>query len=140
MHRNSLRERRRRIRPMSHTPPRRPICSTSDSWLLRYEQTPLRGIIRFAHSRQVLTGEFPFPRRHRHVAMYTILKGEKPSLVDAQEGRPRIPDSLREVIARCLDEGPPKRISVGEVLKFLEAESRRNPTLPNDSMLNGRQI
>lgn len=72
--------------------------------------------------------------------MFDILKGDKPSLADAREGHPKIPNSLWDMIARCWDEDPSKRMSVGEVLKLLKAEFKRNPILPNDPMIDGRPI
>ena len=112
VHRNFLRQ--------GPSAPRPAICTRSGLWLLRYEQTPLGSAFRFAHSRQVLTGRAPFSGTAKFEEKYMV-GGKRPPQPDC----PKIPDPLWRIVERCWHETPSERMSAGEALNGLEAESRR---------------
>ncbi|KAF9645215.1 kinase-like protein [Thelephora ganbajun] len=66
---------------------------------------------------EILTGRPPFYGMTEIAAAYSMLTGDRPSQPDNHE----ISDRLWDMIERCWDSMPSKRMSVGEVVGLLEA-------------------
>ncbi|KAF9644623.1 kinase-like protein [Thelephora ganbajun] len=67
---------------------------------------------------EILTGRPPFHGMTEVAAAYLILKGDRPPRPDHHE----ISDRLWDIIERCWDSVPSKRMSVTEVVNLLEIE------------------
>ena len=83
------------------------------------------GIVRFAHSGQVLTGQPPFKEKNIFEATDLMKKGDRPLRSD----HPEIPVPLWDTIEKCWHNVPSERISAGEAFYLLKEESRRISTL-----------
>jgi len=77
--------------------------------------------IPFAHSTQVFTGRLPFYEMTEMAATYSMLSGARPPRPDNHD----IPDRVWDVIERCWDSVPSRRLSVGEAVRILETELGR---------------
>jgi hypothetical protein len=75
-------------------------------------------VLPFAHSRQVLTGRLPFYEMTEVTATYSMLNEARPPRPNHHE----ISDRVWYTIKRCWHIVPSKRMSVEEVVDFLEAE------------------
>jgi len=77
-------------------------------------------VVRFAHSRQVLTGRLPFPEMTEIAATYSMMSGARPP----RPGHREISDRVWYMIERCWHNVPSKRMPAGEVVDLVETELR----------------
>ena len=93
----------------------------SGLWPGRYRQNLSYRIVRFANSRQVLTGRPPFFEMAEAATTYSMLSGARPP----RQSHHKIPDQAWYMIERCWHNVPSKRMLVGEVVNLLETELGR---------------
>ena len=86
------------------------------AWEVR--KSSLHGAVVSAHSGQVLTGRPPFYEMTEMAATYSMLTGARPPPPDNHD----ISDRVLDMIERCWDRVPSRRLSVAEAVNILEIE------------------
>lgn len=120
-HQNWFSREYRKIRLNQYIPPRPVICMLSRLWPGKYGWTCSYSLVRFAHSRQVLTGRPPFFDMTEVAATYSMVNGARPQ----RQHHQRISGRVWYIIERCWHNLPSERMSVSEVVNLLEIGTGR---------------